>query len=151
MMMLLRSELQDYKFTNIYKAEIEENKVYIKVLAEYKYFYSEEWLTIGCYDIESKQGRILLEGYKEYKWYKSLKTMINAIYKANINACMTSYESIQNKIKAIKTPQQRYNEIVKILTSDTTNGIKQTEEELRQLFAEAKQLELSGQVIIRTV
>jgi hypothetical protein len=98
--MLFVSDLKDVKFTGMYRATIVENQVIIEAQIERWGF--EDWYQIGRYNIDTKEGKILLKGYKEFKWYKSLKALFNAIYKVDSNASMTDYNHIMLKIEAIK-------------------------------------------------
>lgn len=101
-MLIFASDINDYTFKGIYKAELEDNTVYIKAYAEYKYIYRVDWITIGRYDIESKEGKIILEGCTEYKWYKNLKSMLNVIYKVDNNACIDGYDKVLKQVKETK-------------------------------------------------
>ena len=96
--MLFTSDLQDTEFKGMYKAELEGNKVIILAYIT-TYGYYDHWEQIGYYNLDNKEGRILLEGYKDFKWYKNLKSIWNAIYKIDNNASITSYETIVNKIR----------------------------------------------------
>jgi hypothetical protein len=120
-MILFPQELKNIKFQGIYEATIEENIVYINAYVN-EFNLSDRWVTIGRYNLDNKEGKILLEGYKDYKWYKNLKSLWNAIWRFDSNACMTDINVIKNKIKEMQKQSKTENVEVKVIAS-----IKDTE------------------------
>lgn len=96
--MLLPSKLKNVKFTGMYKVEIEGNKIIFKAKV-IQFGVYEDYMEIGFYDLDNKEGRILLEGYKEFKWYKNLKSMYNSIWKNDDNTCIESLDYIKHRVK----------------------------------------------------
>lgn len=99
--MLMPSDLVNVKFMGMYDLELQDNIVVFKAKIKEFGFY-EGYTEIGYYDLEAKQGRILLEGFKEIKQYKNLKSMYNAIWKNDSNASITSLDYIKDKIHRTK-------------------------------------------------
>jgi hypothetical protein len=144
-MILFPQELKNIKFQGIYEATIEKNTVYINAYVN-EFNLSERWVTIGRYNLDNKEGKILLGSYKDYKWYKNLKSLWNAIWKFDTNASMTDINVIKNKINEMKKDSKTENIEIKVVATinevpeaintvedDTNNTIASTIETTKPL------------------